>query len=50
VTPAELAAAMSAGGLHVIEQTGVVYNPLTGRWGQSRDMDVNYIIAAERKA
>lgn len=50
VTPAELAAAMSAGALHVIDQTGVVYNPLTGQWGQSRDVNVNYIMAAERKA
>lgn len=50
VTPRELAAAMNMGGLRVIDETGVVYNPLTGRWGQSRDLDVNYIMAAERRA
>lgn len=49
VTPRELSAALKAAGLHVIEETGVVFNPLTGGWRQSRDMDVNYMIAAERK-
>jgi 2-polyprenyl-6-hydroxyphenyl methylase / 3-demethylubiquinone-9 3-methyltransferase len=50
VTPRELAAALGAAGLHVIDETGVVFNPLTGQWQQSRDMDVNYMIAAERRA
>lgn len=50
VTPRELGAALGAAGLHVLEQTGVAFNPLSGRWQQSRDMDVNYMIAAERKA
>jgi 2-polyprenyl-6-hydroxyphenyl methylase / 3-demethylubiquinone-9 3-methyltransferase len=49
VMPRELAAALSAAGLRVIDETGVVYNPLAGEWRQSRDMDVNYIIAAERR-
>jgi 2-polyprenyl-6-hydroxyphenyl methylase / 3-demethylubiquinone-9 3-methyltransferase len=50
VTPRELAAAFSAAGLQVIDETGVVFNPLSGQWRQSRDMDVNYIVAAERRA
>lgn len=50
VTPRELSAALGAAGLRVIDETGVVFNPLSGRWQQSRDMDVNYMIAAERKA
>ena len=29
-------------------ETGVVFNPLTGRWSASRDMDVNYMLAASR--
>ncbi|MGO9005395.1 MAG: bifunctional 2-polyprenyl-6-hydroxyphenol methylase/3-demethylubiquinol 3-O-methyltransferase UbiG [Beijerinckiaceae bacterium] len=49
VTPRELAAALRAAKLHVVDATGVVYEPFTGRWRQSRDMDVNYIMAAERK-
>jgi 2-polyprenyl-6-hydroxyphenyl methylase / 3-demethylubiquinone-9 3-methyltransferase len=49
VTPRELAAALGAAGLHVIEETGVVFNPLSGTWQESRDMDVNYMIAAERR-
>jgi 2-polyprenyl-6-hydroxyphenyl methylase/3-demethylubiquinone-9 3-methyltransferase len=49
VTPRELAAALGAAGLHVIDETGVVFNPLARQWQQSRDMDVNYIIAAERR-
>ncbi len=49
VTPRELASALNAAGLHVVGETGVVFNPLRGQWQESRDMDVNYMIAAERK-
>lgn len=49
VTPRELAAALKAAGLHVVGETGVVFNPFRGQWQESRDMDVNYMIAAERK-
>ena len=28
--------------------TGVVYNPLADRWQRSKDMDVNYMVLAER--
>jgi 2-polyprenyl-6-hydroxyphenyl methylase / 3-demethylubiquinone-9 3-methyltransferase len=49
VRPRELGAALSAAGLRVIDEAGVVFNPLSGQWQQSRDMDVNYMIAAERK-
>jgi 2-polyprenyl-6-hydroxyphenyl methylase/3-demethylubiquinone-9 3-methyltransferase len=50
VTPRELRLALRAGGLKILDETGVTYSPLTGTWRRSRDMDVNYIIAAERKA
>ena len=48
VTPVELTEAVEANGLWVRGETGVVYNPLTRGWRTSRDMDVNYMIVAER--
>ncbi|HYF55916.1 MAG TPA: bifunctional 2-polyprenyl-6-hydroxyphenol methylase/3-demethylubiquinol 3-O-methyltransferase UbiG [Salinarimonas sp.] len=50
VTPAELTGAIEAGGLAVEETTGVVYNPLSDRWGLSRDEAVNYMVRAGRDA
>ncbi|GAB4071409.1 bifunctional 2-polyprenyl-6-hydroxyphenol methylase/3-demethylubiquinol 3-O-methyltransferase UbiG [Ancylobacter sonchi] len=50
VTPEELAAAMSAGGLAVTDREGVVFNPLLGEWRRSRDLGVNYMMLAERPA
>jgi 2-polyprenyl-6-hydroxyphenyl methylase/3-demethylubiquinone-9 3-methyltransferase len=50
VTPDELEAAMEAGGLAVSDRQGVVYNPLADQWSLSRDMAVNYMLAAERTA
>jgi 2-polyprenyl-6-hydroxyphenyl methylase/3-demethylubiquinone-9 3-methyltransferase len=49
VTPAELAAALRANHLHIVDETGVVYQALTDRWCLGRNMDVNYIMAAERR-
>jgi 2-polyprenyl-6-hydroxyphenyl methylase / 3-demethylubiquinone-9 3-methyltransferase len=48
VTPLELAKALRAAGLHIKDETGVVYDPLTGKWRLSHDMDINYIMAADR--
>lgn len=48
VTPAELEAPLAAGGLQVIDRTGVFYNPFQDRWNLSRDMDVNYMMLAHR--
>lgn len=50
VTPAELEEAMESAGLDPIARTGVVYDPLRGEWRQNRDMAVNYMMAAERRA
>jgi 2-polyprenyl-6-hydroxyphenyl methylase/3-demethylubiquinone-9 3-methyltransferase len=50
VTPNELEIALELGGLRVIDETGVVYNPLADHWRLSRDMDVNYMLTAERAA
>lgn len=48
VRPDELESALAAAGLGVIDRTGVVYNPLADRWQKSKDMDVNYMVLAER--
>lgn len=50
VTPRELRLALRGAGMKILDETGVVYHPLTATWRQSRDMDVNYIIAAERRS
>ena len=46
--PEELESALTAGGLQLIDETGVAYNPLTDRWSLTPDMDVNYMVLAER--
>lgn len=48
VRPEELERALTAAGLVTIDRTGVVYNPLSDRWQRSRDMDVNYMVLAEK--
>ena len=50
VTPAELAGAIGDGGMGVVEEQGVVYNPLTGEWRMSRDLSVNYMVYADKPA
>jgi 2-polyprenyl-6-hydroxyphenyl methylase/3-demethylubiquinone-9 3-methyltransferase len=48
VTPNELAAALELCGLTVIDETGVIYNPLADRWQIASDMDVNYSMTAQK--
>ena len=44
VKPSELVGGLEAGGIEMLELTGVVFNPLTGDWSRKRsDMDVNYM-------
>jgi 2-polyprenyl-6-hydroxyphenyl methylase/3-demethylubiquinone-9 3-methyltransferase len=50
VTPNELEIALTQGGLTVIEDRGVIYNPLADRWQLARDTDVNYMLTAEKPA
>ena len=45
---ANSARALRGAGLRIADETGVVYDPLTGKWRLSHDMDINYIIAASR--
>ncbi len=50
VTPKEFEAALERQALHVVEETGVVYDLLADRWQRARDMDVNYMLTAEKLA
>jgi 2-polyprenyl-6-hydroxyphenyl methylase/3-demethylubiquinone-9 3-methyltransferase len=50
VTPQELERGMESGGLRAIGGTGVMFNPLADEWRLSHDMDVNYMMTAERPA
>ena len=48
VTPNELDIALTQAGLRVSAETGVIYNPLADQWRLSSDMDVNYMLTAEK--
>lgn len=48
VTPRELRKLLQASGLRIADETGVTYDPLSGKWRLSHDMDVNYMMAACR--
>jgi len=48
VRPSELAAGLRPHGLEFRELTGVTYNPVADKWSLSRDLDVNYMLAAKR--
>jgi 2-polyprenyl-6-hydroxyphenyl methylase / 3-demethylubiquinone-9 3-methyltransferase len=50
VTPNELEIATAQSGLQIGGETGVIYNLLADRWQLSTDMDVNYMVVAERAA
>lgn len=48
VRPEELEAPLNEHGMRIIDRTGVFYNPLSDSWNKSSDMDVNYMVLAER--
>jgi 2-polyprenyl-6-hydroxyphenyl methylase/3-demethylubiquinone-9 3-methyltransferase len=48
VTPNELERAIEQGGVRRIGSTGVVYNLFADRWQLGTDMDVNYMVVAEK--
>jgi len=50
ITPRELEGMVQDAGLDVSDSTGVIYNPLSREWRTSRDMDVNFMLVAERRA
>ncbi|MGA8590725.1 MAG: bifunctional 2-polyprenyl-6-hydroxyphenol methylase/3-demethylubiquinol 3-O-methyltransferase UbiG, partial [Pseudolabrys sp.] len=49
VTPVEMESAIERGGLQVVGERGVIYNPFADRWQLSSDMDVNYMLVAQRQ-
>jgi 2-polyprenyl-6-hydroxyphenyl methylase/3-demethylubiquinone-9 3-methyltransferase len=48
ITPNELEIAIEQSGLRVIDERGMIYNPLRDSWLLSTDTDVNYIVTAEK--
>ena len=48
VTPDELAAALRAAGLKETQRRGMSFDPLRGEWRLSRDLGVNYFMAARK--
>jgi 2-polyprenyl-6-hydroxyphenyl methylase / 3-demethylubiquinone-9 3-methyltransferase len=50
VTPEELETAIVRSGLRISGETGVIYNLFADRWQLAADMDVNYMLVAEKAA
>lgn len=50
VTPNELEIAIARSGLQVNGETGVIYNLFADRWQLAADMDVNYMLVAQKPA
>jgi len=48
VKPEELKTAFSRNEMQLKTETGVFYNPLTDKWNLSSDMDVNYMLLAQK--
>jgi 2-polyprenyl-6-hydroxyphenyl methylase/3-demethylubiquinone-9 3-methyltransferase len=50
VTPEELTGPLREAGCRVTRMTGVAYWPLSGRWGLTPDLSVNYMAAAVKQS
>jgi 2-polyprenyl-6-hydroxyphenyl methylase/3-demethylubiquinone-9 3-methyltransferase len=50
VTPNELEIAIEQSGMQITGETGVIYNLFADCWQLSTDMDVNYMVVAEKPA
>lgn len=48
ITPEELEATLAAAGFCATEKAGMIYEPFSGDFRLSQDMDVNYFMVAER--
>ena len=48
IKPEELHEWLAATGLETLDETGVAYSPFTGEWRRARDMDVNYMLVAQK--
>lgn len=49
VRPDEIEGPLNEAGMDVVDRSGVSYSPLTDSWVPSTDMDVNYMLLAERR-
>jgi 2-polyprenyl-6-hydroxyphenyl methylase/3-demethylubiquinone-9 3-methyltransferase len=49
VTPDELEDSLERAKLHVVDEDGIVYHLPSGEWRRAKDMDVNYMMAAEKR-
>jgi 2-polyprenyl-6-hydroxyphenyl methylase / 3-demethylubiquinone-9 3-methyltransferase len=49
VTPDELEDTFRDAGLHVVDEGGIIYHLPSGEWRRADDMDVNYMMAAEKR-
>jgi 2-polyprenyl-6-hydroxyphenyl methylase/3-demethylubiquinone-9 3-methyltransferase len=50
ITPNELEIAIEQSGMRVTDESGMMYNLLADRWQLTADMDVNYMVVAEKAA
>jgi 2-polyprenyl-6-hydroxyphenyl methylase/3-demethylubiquinone-9 3-methyltransferase len=50
VRPDELIPLLKRNGLQIYDETGIVFDPLRDKWRLSHDMDVNYVVAARKRA
>lgn len=48
ITPEELEAWLQTSGLRQLDSTGVTFNPFKNEWRRARDMDVNYMLVAQK--
>ena len=48
VRPEEIERPLNVAGMTVVDRTGVFFSPLSNQWNLSKDMDVNYMLVAER--
>jgi 2-polyprenyl-6-hydroxyphenyl methylase/3-demethylubiquinone-9 3-methyltransferase len=48
IAPKDLTGFLEGNGLIVEDQSGVTYNPLFDKWSLSKDLGVNYMVAARR--
>jgi 2-polyprenyl-6-hydroxyphenyl methylase/3-demethylubiquinone-9 3-methyltransferase len=48
IKPEELHQWLANSNLGLLDETGVAYSPFTGQWRRSRDMDVNYMLVAQK--
>ena len=48
ITPEELTGWLAAERARELDRSGVTYNPFSSEWRRARDMDVNYMLVAQK--